>query len=214
MSKLGDGQLQVARVLFALPEARGFALAGGSALLVLGVIDRETRDIDAFVAARPEVPPGDVAPLVVALQDRLEADGWKVSIGRRVSTFARALATRSGAEVVIDLAVDSPPLFPTTVIDGIPVLAGEDLAARKVLAILDRVEGRDYTDLRTLAERYPLGDIIGWAQQLDDGVLSDDVALAFRRIERLEDDDLPCRPAEVTDLRDWFGARASDLCGD
>ena len=52
MSGFRAGQLQIAQLLFDLPEARGFALAGGSALLALGTIDRPTRDIDAFVAAR------------------------------------------------------------------------------------------------------------------------------------------------------------------
>lgn len=214
MKHLSDDQLEVARARFNLPEAHGFALAGGSALLTLGAIDRMTRDIDAFVAARPEVPPGDVAPVVAALRTRLTEGGWSVTIDRAFDTFARLVAERSGADVVIDLAVDSPPLFPTTSVDGVPVLAGEDLAARKVLALLDRVEGRDYTDLRALAERYPLDAIIGWARRLDDGVLIADIALAFGRIDRVDDQDLPCPSTEVDALRRWFRERSADLTPD
>ncbi len=66
MSGFSAAQRSAARLLFALPEARGFALARGSALLALGTIDRPTRDIDAFVSAKPETPPGDVGPLVAA----------------------------------------------------------------------------------------------------------------------------------------------------
>jgi hypothetical protein len=33
-------------------------------------------------------------------------------------------------------------------LDGLPVLTPLDLAARKVLAVIYRLEGRDYTDLR------------------------------------------------------------------
>ncbi len=51
MSRLDSKQLEVAGLLFALPEADGFALAGGCALLALDAIDRPTRDIDAFIAA-------------------------------------------------------------------------------------------------------------------------------------------------------------------
>lgn len=142
MSGFRAGQLQIAQLLFDLPEARGFALAGGSALLALGTIDRPTRDIDAFVAAKAETPPGDVGPLATALRDRLLADGWAVKIDRELITFARFVVTRDGDAVEIDLAVDSPPLFPLEVVDGLPVLSGPDLAARKVLAILDRAEGR------------------------------------------------------------------------
>lgn len=52
MSGLANLQQEVARILFGLPESAGFAMAGGSALVALGVIDRPTRDLDAFVAAR------------------------------------------------------------------------------------------------------------------------------------------------------------------
>ncbi len=53
MTSLDTAQLNIARILFSLPAAGGFALAGGSALVVHGAIDRPTRDIDAFVAAKP-----------------------------------------------------------------------------------------------------------------------------------------------------------------
>lgn len=56
MSGFSGSQLTAARLLFELPEARGFALAGGSALLALGTIDRPTRDIDAFAAPRGPRP--------------------------------------------------------------------------------------------------------------------------------------------------------------
>ena len=36
---LSGGQREVALLLFGLPESEGFALAGGSALVALGVID-------------------------------------------------------------------------------------------------------------------------------------------------------------------------------
>ena len=85
-------------------------------------------------------------------------------------TFTRLEATRQGTTVEIDLAVDSPPLFPIRMIDGLPVLAPQDLAARKILAILDRAEGRDFTDLYTLSQHFQREEIIAWAQQLDAGL--------------------------------------------
>ena len=204
MSGFSKPQLDAARLLFDLPEARGFALAGGSALLALGTIDRPTRDIDAFVAAKAETPPGDVGPLVAALRGRLLQDGWAVTVDRELVTFARLLATRNGDAVEIDLAVDSPPLFPLEVVDGMPVLSGPDLAARKVLAILDRAEGRDFTDLRALADRYSQKKCIQWAQELDAGVRASDIAIAFTKLRRLRDTDLPCSFDAVPALRTWF----------
>lgn len=211
VSAFSDGQLEVAHLVFGLTEARGYALAGGSALLALGAIDRPTRDVDAFVAAKSEIPPGDVGPLVAALQERLIAEGWTVTVDRELVTFARLLAERADEAVEIDLAVDSPPMFPLELVDGLPVLAGQDLAARKVLAILDRVEGRDFTDLRVLADRYSQADAIGWALALDAGVSASDIASAFERIERLDNGELPCPPEDVPHLREWYRRWADDL---
>jgi hypothetical protein len=211
MSGFSEPQLAAARLLFDLPEARGFALAGGSALLALGTIDRPTRDIDAFVAAKAETPPGDVGPLVAALRGRLLDDGWAVTVDRELVTFARLVATRNGDAVEIDLAVDSPPIFTIEVVDGLPVLSGPDLAARKILAILDRAEGRDFTDLRALADRYSKAECIRWAQELDAGVRATDIASAFTKLTRLRDDDLPCSSEAVMPLRRWFERWSADL---
>lgn len=211
MSGFSEPQRDVARLLFGLPEARGFALAGGSALLALGTIDRPTRDIDAFVAAIPETPPGNVGPLLGALRRQLVGDGWAVTVDRDLVTFARLVATRDGDAVEIDLAVDSPPLYPLDVVDGLPVLSGPDLAARKVLAILDRAEGRDFTDLHVLAQQFSKDDCIRWARELDDGVRASDVAAAMAKLERLEDVDLPCSPGSVPSLRAWFERWSSEL---
>lgn len=211
MSGFSNGQLAVARLLFGLPEAAGFALAGGSALLALGVIDRPTRDIDAFVGAQAATPPGDVAPLLHALRIRLEDEGWTVTVDRAQPTFARLVATRDENAVEIDLAVDSPPLFPIEIVSDLPVLGGQDLAARKVLAILDRAEGRDFTDLRTLAVRYSPADCIRWAQELDSGVRAVEIAHAFENLRRLDDAELPCDPGDVADVRVWYQRWSDDL---
>ena len=58
-------QVRLAGIVTALPEADGFALAGAGGLLVHGLIDRTTRDLDYFTA------PGEEAA-VVDLRDALE----------------------------------------------------------------------------------------------------------------------------------------------
>ena len=68
-------QRRAARILFDLPDSGGFALAGGSALVALGVVDRLTRDLDAFIAAEPGNPPGDVRPLAASFTAALAAEG-------------------------------------------------------------------------------------------------------------------------------------------
>lgn len=191
MTALDPNQLSVARLLFSLPSAQGYALAGGAALLAVGVIDRPTRDVDAFVAARPGASPGDVRPLVSEAVPALESAGWTVETVRLHQTFARLVAKHEPGVVEIDLAVDSPPLFPVGDVDGIPVLALEDLAARKILAILDRAEGRDFTDLLALAERFSPAECVDWAVRLDAGITPAMIADSFATLDRLGDHELP-----------------------
>jgi len=82
-------------------------------------VDRLTRDLDAFIAAEPGNPPGDVRPLVAPFTAALAADGWTVQVVRDHVTFARLLATLDRETIEVDLAVDSPPLFPLERVDGI-----------------------------------------------------------------------------------------------
>lgn len=49
-------QERVARMVAALPEARGFALGGGGALVVHGLTERSTNDLDFFTTAPTAVP--------------------------------------------------------------------------------------------------------------------------------------------------------------
>lgn len=211
MNRLTALQREAARLLFGLPESAGFALAGGSALVALGVIDRPTRDLDAFIAAQHSDPPGDVNPLVRAYKSALVGHGWSVELIRRHATFARLVAALDGETIEIDLAVDSPPLFPIEHVNDIPTLAAEDLAARKILAVLDRAEGRDFTDLWILAQRCGRDKCIVWAQQLDPGVTDSSIAHAFDQLARLRDDELPCQRREQPDVRQWFAQWSTDL---
>lgn len=52
---LSSLQTRIARLVDGLPEAEEFALAGGAGLIVHGVIDRETSDLDLFATAASHV---------------------------------------------------------------------------------------------------------------------------------------------------------------
>lgn len=198
VSKLDEHQREIAVILFSLPEATHYALAGGAALIAHGTIERPTRDLDAFIEAQPTNPAGDVAPLLQALLAGLRSHGWDPEIIREHQTFARLVAEKHSAVVEIDLAVDSPRLFPTEVVDGLPMLSRQDLAARKILAILDRAEGRDFCDLEVLQILYTRPACIAWAQQLDTGLTTAAIARSFTNLERLDDKELPTPSPEET----------------
>jgi len=77
-------QEQVGRSVAALPEADGFALAGGAALVVTRVVDRTTRDLDFFGPSAE-----DVDRLVPAVESALAVAGLTVRRERSSRGFAR-----------------------------------------------------------------------------------------------------------------------------
>jgi hypothetical protein len=110
MPDLTDFQLEVTRLFFSLPASKGFLLAGGAALLAQHLTTRPTEDLDFFTAPdRGHMP---------AARDALEAAarkrGWATERIHDSDTFCRLVIRSDAAEVVTDLAVDTPPDFPAS----------------------------------------------------------------------------------------------------
>jgi predicted nucleotidyltransferase len=125
-STLTDLQLLVLELFFKLPEADGFVLAGGAALVASGLTERPTQDIDLFGS--------DVATGITAAADALEVActerGWTTERIRNTATFRRLIVRRPGDELLVDLAVDSPPLGAPTITTVGPTYPPRELAAR------------------------------------------------------------------------------------
>lgn len=85
-------QERILRIVADLPEAGGFALAGGAALIVHGIVERPTKDLDFF-----STDGEDVARILPALDAALVNDRLRVSMDRRQSGFAR-ITVDDGAE--------------------------------------------------------------------------------------------------------------------
>ena len=97
MSELSPFQRRVADVLFHLPEADGYALAGGGALILRRVITRETSDLDAFIAALPgQIPePSMRSPKRSLLPPRASAGPLRPVAGTRRSVGTSSSSARS-----------------------------------------------------------------------------------------------------------------------
>ena len=64
------------------------------------------------------------------------------------------VVSREGEEVLVDLAIDSPPrTAPIFTLLG-PTLAPRELAGRKLLSLFGRAEARDFADAYVLAHRF------------------------------------------------------------
>jgi hypothetical protein len=81
---LSDVQLRTATIILALPEAAGFALAGGAALVIHEIVDRGTKDLDCYLlvtsaadfarnATRPGTTEYEPAQHGVAVYERVAA---------------------------------------------------------------------------------------------------------------------------------------------
>ena len=143
--------------------AGDLSLAGGSALIVHGLIDRTTKDIDAFTRSlRADVD--QIADRVAAALQAADYSVRDVSVSAmrrlQVSRQRRGPLGRKPDEVQIEIGLDyqALPALPSRL--G-PILDPRELAANKILAIYDRNRARDADDLARLVA------VLSWKQVLE-----------------------------------------------
>lgn len=198
-SALTDLQRLVLEMFFELPEAEGFVLAGGAALVASGLTERPTQDVDLFGS--------DLATGISAAADALEVAcierGWTTERIRDTATFRRLVVRSPTDELLVDLAVDSPPLGAPTITAVGPTYPPRELAARKLLALFDRAEARDFVDVHTLSERFDLDDLLDLVGDLDEGFTPALLAEMLASHERFTDKDFADLGGDPPQLRAW-----------
>jgi hypothetical protein len=142
-------QVEVSRLFFSLPASAGFLLAGGAALAVQHLTQRPTQDLDFFTRRGG----GDVSAARDSLVTAAIARGWVVRMVQDTETFCR-LVLSGPEELLVDLALDSPPLDPEATSSVGPTFSLAELAGRKLIALFGR--GRSSRLRRRLR---PLGSI-------------------------------------------------------
>ncbi|MBC6466009.1 nucleotidyl transferase AbiEii/AbiGii toxin family protein [Actinomadura alba] len=201
-------QIQVARLFFSLPESEGFLLAGAGALLAQGLTHRSTEDLD-FFGGQGEV---SISAAADALRSAAEDRGWESAVIRKFDTFCR-LEISAAERLVVDLAVDSPPVrAPRITVLG-PPFDPVELAARKMLALFGRAEPRDFADVFQLAQRFGKEPLLAGAAELDRGFHREILAQILRSLAHIEDARLPVGLTRVPELRAFFAAWADELDG-
>lgn len=200
-------QERIAEIVSGLPEARGFALAGAGGLLVRGLIDRQTRDLDYFTV------PGEEEALS-ALRDALERAFDRAPLDhsrqRDLSTFVRIEVSDGDDRCEIDLAIDYRAL-PAEPSDYGPTLAVRELAANKVLALFDRAEARDFLDLVELTRHFELQGLLELAAEKDTGFDTVGFLEALSSLQRFTSADFGITEAEYERLRDTVASWQSVL---
>jgi hypothetical protein len=201
-------QIEATQVFFSLPQSAGFAVAGGAALIVQGLIQRQTRDVDLFLL---DAAASTITSAVASFETAIGERGWSHQRVIDQSDFVRLLIEGSGESLIVDLGRDSPAEEPLDATDLGPTLSLRDLAARKTLALFGRAEARDFTDVHDLALRFGRDQLLDWAADDDPGFDKQIFANMLASIERLSDQDLPVQARHASELRAYFRDWATQL---
>jgi hypothetical protein len=191
-------QVEVANVFFAMPEASSFLLAGGLALLAQGMSVRPTEDMDAFTSN-----PDDVQRASAAFQVAARSRGWGVEVVRASETFVR-LQVEGSEQILVDLALDSPPGLPSMMSILGPTYAPDELAARKLLALFGRALPRDFVDVYRVTSSRSESELFELARSIDPGLEEGRLVLAMGQLARYSDSQLDIEPEEIDAMRAYF----------
>jgi len=206
VSGLSPFQHLVTRAFFDLPESRGFLLAGGGALLATGLTTRPTNDLDFFGSSQL-APLREVVDGFIAHSERR---GWSVTEIQFSDSFARLVVT-DDESLVVDIAIDSPAIAPVHLSTAGPTFALDELAGRKLLALFDRAEARDFADIYALQTKFDKSTLLARASDLDDGFDVTMFAMMIRTIRRFAPEDFHPAEDEFPALVRFFSTWADEL---
>jgi hypothetical protein len=166
----------------------GFALAGGYAVQIHGILDRPSEDIDLFTAWDRRDEFGAAVDAVAATY---RDHGYRVEIVQRFETFARLSVVdpaQPDQPYKVELAANWRTL-PPVMMDVGPVLHIDDVVAGKMSALYTRGEPRDFLDVdATLTTgRFTRLRLLELAEQADAGFDPRILADLFGLLERYPD---------------------------
>ena len=190
-------QQRVRSIVAELPEADTVALAGGGALIVHGIVDRATTDLDFFSSDAV-----DVRRFAEATCSALQRDGLNVVTERSSSDFVRLHVHDGNDEMSIDIGISGRAFPPVPTAQG-RVLAVEDLAGDKLLALFGRAEPRDFVDIHALAARFDIADLCRFAADKDPGFSLEHLRDALGVFEHHPRQAFPITDPAYERLRDW-----------
>ena len=193
-------------MFFSLPASDGFLLAGGGALLASGLTSRPTQDLD-FFGEKGRVNVGEMSEQFLKA---VEVRGWECDVLQSDAFFVR-LQVKGTGEVLVDIAIDVAAQYPSQFSILGPTFNHEELAGRKLLALFDRAEARDFADVFVLAQRFSKELLIVRASEIEISLEFDVLAQMMRSIVRFSDSDLPIDESLLKDLRFFFEEWANEL---
>lgn len=186
---ISEFQKWVAQIFHELKEADGYALGGGGAAIAHEVVHRATQDLDMFRRLG-----GDTAlpsPVGEALVRRMAVEGCSCRVLVDGIGLFRVVIRRGEDVVLVDIGEEDRTEAPVATFMG-PTVAMRDVGVGKLVALFDRAEARDFTDVFEFSAYYDRGELLALAQKRDGGLHAGDLAERCRRMtDHYLADDLP-----------------------
>jgi len=120
----------------------------------------------------------------------------------QVDWVVNAPALHGDDEMSIDIGISGRAFPPVPTAQG-RLLAVEDLAGDKLLALFGRAEPRDFVDIHALAARFELADLYRFAAEKDPGFSLQHLRDALGVFDHHPRQAFPVTDSEYEGLRDW-----------
>lgn len=202
---LSEFQREVIAIVVEATSDEQFALAGGAALIAKGLVDRRTQDLD-FFAREPEA----VGRVVGQVEEALRSAGIAVLRIIEAPSFVRLELSRGEERSELDLGYDAR-MRPEELTPLGPVVATEELAADKTLALFGRAAARDFVDVYSLARQFGEDRLCELAAEKDPGFDRGHFADALRSFPRLDRDLFEVEDANYDKIDRWRLGWAHEL---
>ncbi len=186
----------------------GFYLSGGTALAAYYLHHRVSNDLDFFTPDQPDVP------FLRAFGERIKQtlSAKTVSFQRLYDRNLFQFSTSDGELKIEFTRYPFPQFEQPAIVDGIPVDSFRDVAANKLMAMLDRFDPKDFVDVFFILQNQTLDTLRKNAQTKFD-ITIEPLFLGSELVKARRISALPrmLKPLTIEELKDFFLTEAKKL---
>ena len=205
---LTPSQQAVADAVAREPKLGSFYLSGGTALAGYYLHHRESDDLDFFVRDVFDMP--FVHSFILRLKGDLHASEVRFE---RLYDRNQFFFVMPDGELKVEFTVyPFEQLEESSVVGGLRVDSLRDIAANKLMALIDRFDPKDFVDIFFLLQEFGLDAVRADAEKKF-GVTLSDMALGqeFAKVRRVEALPKMKKPLDVQELKSFFTEQAQKL---
>ncbi len=205
---LTEDQKKVIRLIAAEPKMADFYLTGGTALAGFYLHHRLSDDLDFFIGTAPD--PIFLHAFANKIKRALDAKSVRFDkIYDRNQFFFQLKNT----ELKLEFALyPFPQIIKPKNAGGIKIDSLRDIAANKLMAMLDRFDPKDFADLFFLLKKFKLEKVRRDAEKKF-GIKIDNIFLGGELMKSQRISALPkmIKPLTIKQLKEFFVKQAADL---